>query len=186
MPMSHPYTMSYINSKCVILFQNREPKNVWILAPKMSEAHYSKHQRQQPKSPKPQHFREFFIPKTRQFSREIKVEFLDRKWRFRTVWSNIRKLRLANLWRLLFYRFWKLVLYPKLAWSPCKVVVIHYCTFAICNFFFQSPPSQEVKMILPSWKIIFSVVVALENKSFGFFNFQVIYHWRRTTADLTA
>ena len=42
---------------------------------------------QQLKSPKPQHFHEFFTPKNRQFSREIKVEFLDKKWRFRTVWS---------------------------------------------------------------------------------------------------
>ena len=42
---------------------------------------------QQLKSPKPQHFREFFTLKNRQFSREIKVEFLDKKWRFRTVCS---------------------------------------------------------------------------------------------------
>ena len=35
---------------------------------------------------KPQHFHEFFTPKNRQFSRELKVEFLDKKWRFRTVW----------------------------------------------------------------------------------------------------
>ena len=40
---------------------------------------------QQLKSPKPQHFHEFFTPKNRQFSREIKVEFLDKKGRFRTV-----------------------------------------------------------------------------------------------------
>ena len=40
---------------------------------------------QQLKSPKPQHFREFFTPKNRQFLRKIKVEFLDKKWRFRTV-----------------------------------------------------------------------------------------------------
>ena len=40
---------------------------------------------QQLKSPKPQHFHEFFTPKNLQFSREIKVEFLDTKWRFRTV-----------------------------------------------------------------------------------------------------
>ena len=43
---------------------------------------------QQLKSPKPQHFREFFTPKNRQFSRKIKVEFLDKKWRFRTVCEN--------------------------------------------------------------------------------------------------
>ena len=42
---------------------------------------------QQLKSPKPQHFHEFFTQKDRQFSREIKVEFLDKKWRFRTVWA---------------------------------------------------------------------------------------------------
>ena len=41
---------------------------------------------QQLKSPKPQHFHEFFTPKNRQFPREIKVEFLDKKWRFWTVW----------------------------------------------------------------------------------------------------
>ena len=40
---------------------------------------------QQLKSPKPQHFHEFFIHKNLHFSREIKVEFLDKKWRFRTV-----------------------------------------------------------------------------------------------------
>ena len=34
---------------------------------------------------KPQHFHEFFTQKNRQFSREIKFEFLDKKWRFRTV-----------------------------------------------------------------------------------------------------
>ena len=40
---------------------------------------------QQLKSSKLQHFHEFFTQKNRQFSREIKVEFLDKKWRFRTV-----------------------------------------------------------------------------------------------------
>ena len=43
---------------------------------------------QQLKCPKPQHFHEFFTPKNRQFSRGIEVEFLDKKWRFRTVWSS--------------------------------------------------------------------------------------------------
>ena len=43
---------------------------------------------QQLKSPKPQHFHEFSPQKNRQISREIKVEFLDKKWRFRTVWIN--------------------------------------------------------------------------------------------------
>ena len=46
---------------------------------------------QQLKSPKSQHFHEFFTPKNRQLSREIKVEFLDKKWRFRTVWTQISK-----------------------------------------------------------------------------------------------
>ena len=47
---------------------------------------------QQLKSPKPQHFHEFFTPqKNRQFYREIKVEFLDKKWRFRTVCSLVKK-----------------------------------------------------------------------------------------------
>ena len=31
-------------------------------------------------------FSRVFHPKNRQFSRKIKVEFLDKKWRFRTVW----------------------------------------------------------------------------------------------------
>ena len=31
-------------------------------------------------------FHEFFTQKNRQFSREIKVDFLDKKWRFGTVW----------------------------------------------------------------------------------------------------
>ena len=51
---------------------------------------------QQLKSPKPQHFHEFFTPKIRQFSREIKVEFLDKKWRFRTVWSKSNRLIEVN------------------------------------------------------------------------------------------
>ena len=42
---------------------------------------------QQLKSPKPQQLHEFFTQKNRQFSREIKVEFLNKKWRFRTVWQ---------------------------------------------------------------------------------------------------
>ena len=37
------------------------------------------------KSSKPQHFHEFFTPKNRKFSRKIKIEFLDKKWRFLTV-----------------------------------------------------------------------------------------------------
>ena len=40
---------------------------------------------QQLKSPKPQHFHEFSPKQFDNFSREIKVEFLDKKWRFRTV-----------------------------------------------------------------------------------------------------
>ena len=41
---------------------------------------------QELKSPKPQHFHEFFTHKKNpQFSREIKVDFLDKKSRFRTV-----------------------------------------------------------------------------------------------------
>ena len=50
---------------------------------------------QQLRSPKPQHFHEFFILKNRQFLRKIKVEFLDKKWRFRTVWKYSEKI--ANL-----------------------------------------------------------------------------------------
>ena len=42
---------------------------------------------QQLKSPKPQHFHEFFTPKNRQFSLEIKVEFLDKNLTFRIVCS---------------------------------------------------------------------------------------------------
>ena len=47
---------------------------------------------QQLKSPKPQHFREFFTPKNWQFSRKIKVEFSDKRWRFRTVWDICKQL----------------------------------------------------------------------------------------------
>ena len=53
---------------------------------------------QQLKSPKPQHFHEFFTQKNRQFSQEIKVEFLDKKWRFRTVCSS-RFTRCRNICR---------------------------------------------------------------------------------------
>ena len=56
---------------------------------------------QQLKIPKPKHFHEFFTPKNQQFSREIKVEFLDKKWRFRTVWFHI----VLNFWWWLGYRF---------------------------------------------------------------------------------
>ena len=37
----------------------------------------------------PQHFHVFFTQKIRQLSRQIKVEFLDKKWRFRTVWYRV-------------------------------------------------------------------------------------------------
>ena len=59
---------------------------------------------QQLKSPKSQHFHEFFTQKNRQFSPEIKVEFLDKKWRFRTVWtSTICNFR-ATLWPITIQR----------------------------------------------------------------------------------
>ena len=61
---------------------------------------------QQLKSPKPQHFHEFSPKTIDNFSREIKVEFLDKKLRFRTVkvkswyWSKntsvIGKLHIEN------------------------------------------------------------------------------------------
>ena len=38
-------------------------------------------------------FLQVFHPKNRQFSREIKVEFLDKKWRFRTVCEGIHSWR---------------------------------------------------------------------------------------------
>ena len=44
----------------------------------------------------PQHFHEFFTHKNRQFSREIKVEFLDKKWRFRTVWRRNNRFLLTT------------------------------------------------------------------------------------------
>ena len=58
---------------------------------------------QQLKSPNPQHFHEFFTQKNRQFSREIKVEFLDKKWRFQTVcrstifWENFSSVNILLL-----------------------------------------------------------------------------------------
>ena len=60
---------------------------------------------QQLRSPKPQHFHEFFSQKNRQFSQEFKVEFLDKKWRFRTVfvyWGQTFKIRLKHLPYLFF------------------------------------------------------------------------------------
>ena len=61
------------------IFTNFSPKFFWQF--------FSWNQScQQLKSPKPQQFHEFFTPKNRQFSREIKVEFLDKKWRFRIQW----------------------------------------------------------------------------------------------------
>ena len=57
---------------------------------------------QQLKSPKPQHFHEFFTPqKNRQFSREIKVEFLDKKWRFRTVCFRVQLTFIFFFWNFL-------------------------------------------------------------------------------------
>ena len=44
---------------------------------------------QQLKSPKPQHFHEFFTQKNWQFSREIKVEFLDKKMK---ISNSVRQL----------------------------------------------------------------------------------------------
>ena len=66
-----------------------------------------------------QHFHEFFTQKNRQFSREIKVEFLDKKWRFRTVcqiednlglseihWKGEKNLGLpSNRWKTGLYCF---------------------------------------------------------------------------------
>ena len=52
---------------------------------------------QQLKSPKPQHFHEFFTPKNRQFSREIKVEFLDKDFeqcatQGHTLWDDVKRI----------------------------------------------------------------------------------------------
>ena len=71
-------------SKSQIFVQN--PNIFTSFSPKFFGKFFSWNQScQQLKSPKPQHFHVFFTPKNRQFSREIKVEFLDKKWKFRTV-----------------------------------------------------------------------------------------------------
>ena len=48
-------------------------------------------------------FSRVFHPKNRQFSREIKVEFLDKKWRFRTVCSKciLHNKSFCNIWSIL-------------------------------------------------------------------------------------
>ena len=52
---------------------------------------------QQLKSPKPQHFfTQIFF---RHFSRQIKVEFLDKKWRFQTVCSVLKTSKNVLFWR---------------------------------------------------------------------------------------
>ena len=51
---------------------------------------------QQLKSPKPQHFHDFFTQKIDNFLGKPKVEFLDKKWRFRTVWKSAGKFKFPN------------------------------------------------------------------------------------------
>ena len=60
------------------IFTSFSPKFFWQFFSWNQSCH-------QLKSPKPQHSHEFFAQKNRQFSREFKVEFLDKKWRFLTV-----------------------------------------------------------------------------------------------------
>ena len=57
---------------------------------------------QQLKSPKPQHFHEFFTQKIDNFL--IKVEFLDKKLRFRTVCDKFSIQSLYNSWNYYFFR----------------------------------------------------------------------------------
>ena len=62
------------------------PKIQWVFHPNFFWQLFSWNQScQQLKSLKLQHFHEFLTTKNRQFSREIKVEFLDYKWIFGTV-----------------------------------------------------------------------------------------------------
>ena len=77
-PKLHTHTILKVKWQIPNIFTSFSPKFFWQF--------FSWNQRcQQLKSPKPQHFHEFFTQKNRQFSREIKVEYLDGKWRFRTV-----------------------------------------------------------------------------------------------------
>ena len=51
-------------------------------------------------------FSRVFHPKNRQFSREIKVEFLDKKWRFRTVCDGWKPSLIAQLKRDVLWDHW--------------------------------------------------------------------------------
>ena len=65
---------------------DKTPTFLRVFHPKVFWQFFSWNQScQQLKSPKPQHFHEFFTQNNWQFSREIKFEFLDKKWRFRTM-----------------------------------------------------------------------------------------------------
>ena len=78
---------------------------------------------QQLKSPKPQHFHEFFTKKkNRQLSREIIVEFLDKKWRFRTVWKWGTKSKRCQI--KIERHFW---------WFSNTVYVLEYWIFQLHN-----------------------------------------------------
>ena len=83
---SHMSTLSEKSNFCPKIQFWQNPNIFTSFSPKFFWQFFSWNQScQQLKSPKPQHFHEFFTQKNRQFSREIKVEFLDKKWRFRTV-----------------------------------------------------------------------------------------------------
>ena len=99
---------------------------------------------QQLKSPKPQHFHEFFTQKNHQFFRDIKVEFLDKKWRFRTVcfmsksfgqsWEVIRIRK-----NTLIHRFMNVVTKSKVSGHPklwqWAYLSIFHLAFSLTLFF---------------------------------------------------
>ena len=88
---------------------------------------------QQLKSPKPQHFHEFLAQKNRQFVREIKVEFLDKKWRFRTV--------CRTLYNQVKYRT------QKLSFTLPKDIPIFFLIVQVCQHFGKLPCiSKSVEM----------------------------------------
>ena len=67
---------------------------------------------QQLKCPIPQHFHEFFTPKNRQFSWEIKVGFLDKKWRFGTVCMTRTLKRTLNASSHMVWKGVRVLFYP--------------------------------------------------------------------------
>ena len=74
-----------------------KPQHFTSFSPKIFWQFFSWNQScQQLKSSKPQHFHYFFTQKIDDFLGKPKVEFLDKRLRFRTVWKSAGKFKFPN------------------------------------------------------------------------------------------